>query len=172
MGTLRLCGARVAADAVLVEPPRAGAAWARLLDAGAALCAAEMVGAAAAVHALTVRYAQQRQQFGQPIGRFQGVKHPLAEMHVDIETARSLVYHAAWALDSAPEDVPRAASMAKAYATEAFVRVGVDSLQLHGAIGYTAEYDAQLYFKRSKWARPAFGDANHHYERVAALGGL
>jgi alkylation response protein AidB-like acyl-CoA dehydrogenase len=62
--------------------------------------------------------------------------------------------------------------MAKAYASEAFARAGVDALQLHGAIGYTAEHDAQLYFKRSKWARPAFGDANQHYERVAALGGL
>src|SRR5262245_7811841 len=93
-------------------------------------------------------------------------------MYVDFETAKSLVYDAAWALDRAPAEVPRAAAMAKAYASETFARVGVEAIQLHGAIGYTAEYDAQLYYKRSKWARPAFGDASHHYERVAELGGL
>ena len=58
------------------------------------------------------------------------------------------------------------------YASDAFARIGIDAIQLHGAIGYTAEYDAQLYLKRSKFARPAFGDADYHYERVAQLGAL
>ncbi len=62
--------------------------------------------------------------------------------------------------------------MAKAYASEAFARIGIDGVQLHGAVGYTDEYDIQLYLKRSKWARPAFGDSDYHYERVAQLGGL
>jgi alkylation response protein AidB-like acyl-CoA dehydrogenase len=172
MGTLHLDEARVEPGALLSAPPQARAHLARILDAAAVGCAAEMVGAAAAALALTVDYAKQREQFGQPIGRFQGVKHPLAEMYVDVETARSLVTDAAWALDGAPAELPRAAAMAKAYATEAFARVGLETIQLHGAIGYTAEYDAQLYYKRSKWARPAFGDASHHYERVAELGGL
>jgi len=172
MGTLRLSGVHVAADAVLLAPPRAAAALGILLDAGAVATAAEAVGAAAAVHALTVEYAKTRQQFGAPIGKFQGVKHPLAEMHVQIETARSLVYYAAWALDSARDELPRAASMAKAYTSEAFTRVGIDAIQLHGAIGYTEEYAAQLYLKRSKWVRPQFGDAEHHYERIARLGGV
>jgi len=172
MGTLRLAGVRVARDAVMVAPPQGAAALARMLDAGAVAVAAEAVGAAAAVHQLTVEYAKVRQQFGVSIGKFQGVKHPLAEMHVEIETAKSLVYYAAWALDSAPEELPRAASMAKAYTSDAFARVGIDAIQLHGAIGYTEEYDAQLYLKRSKWVRPQFGDADHHYERIAQLGGL
>jgi alkylation response protein AidB-like acyl-CoA dehydrogenase len=56
---------------------------------------------------------------------------------------------------------------------DAFARIGIDGVQLHGAIGFTAEYDIQLYLKRSKWARPMFGDSDYHYERVvAALGGL
>ena len=101
-----------------------------------------------------------------------GDRIALDQVFVEIETAKSLVYDAAWALDKAPAELPRAASMAKAYTTEALARVGVETIQLHGAIGYTDEYDAQLYFKRSKWARPAYGDANHHYERVAELGGL
>jgi acyl-CoA dehydrogenase len=62
--------------------------------------------------------------------------------------------------------------LAKAYASDAFARIGIDAVGLHGAIGFTAEYDAQLFLKRSKWARPAFGDSDHHYERVAALGGV
>jgi alkylation response protein AidB-like acyl-CoA dehydrogenase len=93
-------------------------------------------------------------------------------MYVELETARSLVYYASWALSAARAEVPRTASMAKACASDAFARIGVDAIQLHGAIGYTDEYDAQLYFKRSKWARPQFGDADHHYDRLAALGGL
>jgi alkylation response protein AidB-like acyl-CoA dehydrogenase len=172
MGTLRLNETRVASDAVLSSGPETGARITRILDAAAVACAAEMVGAADAALALTVGYAKTREQFGQPIGKFQGVKHPLAECYVDVETAKSLVYDGAWALDHAPDAVARAAAMAKAYTSEAFARVGVETIQLHGAIGYTAEYDAQLYFKRSKWARPAYGDANHHYERVARLGGL
>jgi alkylation response protein AidB-like acyl-CoA dehydrogenase len=171
LGRIRLEGVRVKADAVLAAKPGA-AALTRLLDRGAAAVTAEMIGAAEGALALTVRYAKERLQFGSPIGRYQGVKHPLAEIYVDVESAKSLLYFAAWALDENPEEAPRAVSMAKAYATEAFSRLGVDVVQLHGGIGYTWEYDAQLYLKRSKWARPAFGDAEHHYERAAALGGL
>ncbi len=133
---------------------------------------AELLGAAQAALDLTVQYAKDRIQFGSPIGRFQGVKHPLAEMHVQVESARSLLFYAAWALDQGSDEVPRAVSRAKAYASDAFARIGVDCVQLHGGIGYTWEYDAQLYLKRAKWARPAFGDAHYHDERIAALGGL
>jgi len=65
-----------------------------------------------------------------------------------------------------------AAARAKAYASEAFTRIGIDGVQLHEAIGFTAEYDIQLYLKRSKWALPAFGDAEFHFERVTSLGGF
>ena len=78
----------------------------------------------------------------------------------------------AWCRDNGQEDFSRYTSLAKAYATEAFVRTGLDSVQLHGAIGFTTEYDIQLYFKRSKWARPMFGDADFHYERVLELRGV
>jgi alkylation response protein AidB-like acyl-CoA dehydrogenase len=172
MGTLSLAGARVAADAILGAPGGAAPALARLFDRGAVAVTAEMIGAAERALELTVRYAKERVQFDHPIGRFQGVKHPLAEMYVDLESWKSLAYYAAWALDRAPEEAPRCASMAKAYAAESFARIGIDGVGLHGAVGYTDEYDIQLYLKRSKWARPAFGDADYHYERVARLGGL
>jgi alkylation response protein AidB-like acyl-CoA dehydrogenase len=172
MGTLALDGARVEKSALLGAPGSAADAIERLFDRGAVAVTGEIIGAAEGAHALTVQYAKDRVQFGAPIGKYQGVKHPLAEMYVDIESTKSLLYYAAWALDESPAEVPRSASLAKAYASDAFARIGIDGVQLHGAVGYTAEYDIQLYLKRSKWARPAFGDADFHYERVAALGGL
>ena len=144
----------------------------RLLPSGAVAVTAECSGSVDAAIQITAAYARERHQFGEPIGHFQGVKHPLAEMYVDLESFRSLLYYAAWCVESKPEELPRYASLAKAYATEAFVRTGIDSIQLHGAIGFTTESDIQLYFKRSKWVRPMFGDADSHYERAPALRGV
>ena len=172
LGTLSLAQVQVSRDALLGEPGRAWPAIRALLDRGAVAVTAEVIGAAEAANRITVEYAKERIQFDQPIGRFQGVKHPLAEMYVDTESFKSLLYYAAWAIDHSPDEVARYASMAKAYASEAFRRIGVDGVQLHGGVGYTEEYDIQLYLKRSKWASPAFGDATYHYERVARLGGL
>ncbi len=171
-GSLVLDDVRVGADAILGAPGSAGPAIARLLDRGAIAVTAEMIGAFEGALALTVQYAKDRVQFGAPIGHYQGVKHPLAESYVDLECAKSLLYHAAWALEASPQDVPLAASKAKALASEGLSRMGITGIQLHGAVGYTAEYDIQLYLRRSKWARPMFGDESFHYDRVAALGGL
>jgi alkylation response protein AidB-like acyl-CoA dehydrogenase len=180
LGTLKLDQARIPRSAVLApagQSPRGhlSGAWPaieKLFDRGAIAVTAELTGAADAALALTVQYAKDRIQFGHPIGKYQGVKHPLAEMYVDLESTKSLLYYAAWALDESPGEVPRSASLAKAYGTDAFARIGIDGVQLHGAVGYTAEYEIQLYLKRSKWARPMFGDSDFHYERVARLGGL
>jgi len=147
-------------------------AIARLYDQAAAAVTAEAIGAAEAAVALTCDYARTRTQFGSPIGRFQGVKHPLAEMYVDIESFKSILYYAAWCLDERPEDVPKHVSMAKALASDAFSRIGMDIIQLHGALGYTWEYDAQLFLKRSKWVKAMFGGSDYHYSRVADLGAL
>ncbi len=172
LATLKLDGVRVGSESILGETSGMTGAIERLLDRGAIAVTAEMIGSSEAAHALTVQYAKDRVQFGSPIGRFQGVKHPLAEGYVDIESMKSLLYHAAWALDASPEDVPQSASKAKGLASEAFTRIGVTGIQLHGAVGYTEEYDIQLYLKRSKWARPMYGDEDYHYDRVATLGGI
>lgn len=166
MGDIVLDNAVVAAADVLAAEDGA-VALSRLQDLGAVAVTAETVGAMDRAHEITTQYAKDRTQFGAQIGKYQGVKHPLAEMYVDIETSRSLLYYAAWCVHERPEDLPLAASRAKAYAGDAFKRLGVDVVQLHGAIGFTAEYDIQLYLKRSKWAFPAFGDPDYHYERVA-----
>lgn len=172
MGNLNLGGARVGPDQVLGRPGRAECQIERLIDQGAVAVTAEMSGATEAALQLTVQYAKDRIQFGHPIGHFQGVKHPLAEIFVDLESFRSLLYYGAWAIDHRPEEVSRTASLAKAYAVDTFVRMGLDGVQLHGATGFTVDNDIHLYFKRSKWARPMFGDANAHYERAFALRGV
>ena len=172
LGAVRLNGVRIADDAVLGTPGEAWPAISRLLDRGAIAVCAEATGAADGLHAMTVQYAKDRIQFGHPIGHFQGVKHPLAEMYVQLESARSLLYRAAWALAGDPESVPRSTSLAKAFTSDAFIRFGIDCIQFHGAFGYTEDCNAQLYFRRSKWARSMFGDADHHYQRIAQLRGL
>jgi alkylation response protein AidB-like acyl-CoA dehydrogenase len=166
---VRCDGVAVARNAVLGAPGRAAPILARLLDRGAVAVTAEAIGAAEQAVRLTVDYARERVQFGSPIGRFQGVKHPLAEMFVDVESFKSLLYYAAWCLDEDDADAARAISMAKAYASEAFPRIGIDGVQLHGGVGYTWEYDIQLYLKRSKWLRPTFGDADFHHDRIARI---
>ena len=169
---LSLEDARVGVDCVLGTQ---GAAWPAtqwLLDLGAALVTAEAVGSAEAALSITTEFAKERVQFGEQIGKFQGVKHPLAEIYVDVESFRSLVYYAIWALDQDADDAQVAVSRAKAYCSDAFPQAGIMGVQLHGGVGYTWEYDIQMYLKRSKWVRPMFGDADYHYERVARLGDL
>jgi alkylation response protein AidB-like acyl-CoA dehydrogenase len=170
LGRVALDGVKIGRDAVL--PKGNAAAISHLFDAGALAVTAEAVGVAEAALRLTASYAKQRVQFGRPIATFQAVKHPLAEAYVDTQSFQSLVYYAAWCLDHGHKDLPLAVSRAKAYASEALPKLGIDAIQLHGGIGYTWEYDAHLYLKRAKWLRPAFGDADFHYERVASLGGL
>jgi alkylation response protein AidB-like acyl-CoA dehydrogenase len=168
-GSVALDGV-VVGDAMLLPLTAADLAW--LTDVGAVGVTAEMVGAAEAALALTSDYARTRIQFGKPIGQYQGVKHRLADIFVDVESFKSLLYYAAWCVDDAPAELARAISLAKGYASDAFARIGIDGVGLHGAIGFTAEYDVQLYLKRSKWARPMYGDSDWHLDRVAALGGL
>lgn len=168
LGRLRFENVRVEANARLGKEGGAGGVIRELLDTGALLVTAEAVGAAEGAVALTTAFAKERVQFGSPIGRYQGVKHPLAEAHVDVESIKSLVYYAAWALEESAADASQAVSRAKAYASEVLPRIGLEGVQLHGGVGYTAEYDVQLYLKRSKWVRPAFGDADHHFDRLAA----
>jgi alkylation response protein AidB-like acyl-CoA dehydrogenase len=169
-GVLRLDRVRASNEAVLGALGQALPAIERHFDRGAAAVTAEILGATEAALDITVRFAKDRVQFGQPIGHYQGVKHPLAEIYVDLECLKSLLYYAAWALDKSSDVVPNAISEAKAFGSEAITRATIDAIQLHGAVGYTEEYDIQLYLKRSKWARPIFGDEAHHYERIASFG--
>jgi alkylation response protein AidB-like acyl-CoA dehydrogenase len=140
-----------------------------LLDAGATLYAAELLGGAQRMLEASVDYAKVREQFGRPIGSFQAVKHRCADMLVDVEGMRSAVWYAAWAVDTNAEDRSLAASTAKAWASDAGMRVMNSALQVHGGIGFTWEHDLHLYLKRAQLDSVLFGDAVYHRERIARL---
>ncbi|MCB1260860.1 MAG: acyl-CoA/acyl-ACP dehydrogenase [Acidimicrobiales bacterium] len=138
-------------------------------DAGATAYAAELLGIGARSLELAVAYAGERQQFGRPIGSFQAIKHRCADMLVDVEGMRSVVYYAAWCLAAGDDDRSVAASTAKTWCSDAATRVVASCLQVHGGIGFTWECDVHLYLKRAQLDRISFGDATHHRARLGAL---
>ena len=140
-----------------------GRAW----HAIAVATAAESVGVAERAMEMSVAYAKERQQFGRPIGSYQGVSHRCAQMLLEVEGARSVVYWAAWALDHEPETAGLAASAAKAYASDCGARVTGSAIQVHGGIGFTWEHDLQFLFKRANALAHHYGDARWHRDQVA-----
>jgi alkylation response protein AidB-like acyl-CoA dehydrogenase len=128
--------------------------------------AAEMLGAARRCLEMSVEYAKVREQFGQPIGTFQAIKHALADMLLEVENAHAATYYAAWALDADAPDAALASSVAKAYVSEAARKVCGQAIQAHGGIGFTWEYDLHLPFKRAKHLEALYGDADRHRELV------
>ncbi len=138
-------------------------------DRGALGTAAELVGLADQMLAITVDYVGERQQFGKPIGSFQAVKHHLANARVAIEFAGPAVARAAWSIAEGADTASRDASMAKYLANEAAAESAKVALQCHGAIGYTVECDLHLYLKRSWALRRLWGDSDHHVDRVAGV---
>ena len=151
---------------VLVRGGPARTHLARTADRAAVATGAELLGLADAMIALTSGYAKERQQFGRAIGSFQAVKHLLAGAQVLLEFARPVVYGAAWSLDAGAPDASRAASVAKAYASDAAVEAARVSLQVHGAIGYTWECDLHLFLKRTWALSEAWGSAADHRARL------
>ncbi|GAB10269.1 putative acyl-CoA dehydrogenase [Gordonia araii NBRC 100433] len=127
----------------------------RIRDLAWALLAVEQVGAAGAALRMTVEYAKERKQFGRAIGSFQALKHRMADMYADVETARSIAYAAVDAVGTS--EGAEFAAAAHVYCSEAFNRVVAEAIQLHGGIGITWEHDIQLYFKRAHSAAQFFG---------------
>ncbi|MGH7277637.1 MAG: acyl-CoA dehydrogenase family protein, partial [Candidatus Rokuibacteriota bacterium] len=156
-------------EALLGEGGGGWTALARVIERATVALCAEMCGGAQRVLDMTTEYAKIRIAFGKPIGSYQGVKHRAADMLVEIENAKSLTYYAAWAVDERVPEASLAASMAKAYVSDAYRRTAGAGIQLHGGIGFTWEHDLHLYFKRAKACEFTFGDATYHRERVAQL---
>jgi alkylation response protein AidB-like acyl-CoA dehydrogenase len=134
----------------------------------AVLVAADALGAMDRMLALAVDYSKQRHQFGVPIGSFQAVKHAAATMLVAVESARSIVYFAAASVEQGHPDRVLHAAAAKAQVTADAARVADSALTMHGAIGYTWEYDLQLFYKRAKLDEYLFGTPEMWNERLAA----
>jgi alkylation response protein AidB-like acyl-CoA dehydrogenase len=159
----------LSATARIAEGARAREIAATAVDRGALGAAAELLGIAGKLIELGVEYAKVRRQFGAPIGSFQAVKHQLADAKLGLEFARPVVYRAAYSLAKRATDAGLHVSMAKAVASDAAMSASRVALQVHGAIGYSFEYDLMLYMKRA-WALAAdWGDAAWHRARVGAL---
>ena len=139
----------------------------RLLDLGAVAVTAESVGMSRA-HEITTQYAKDRIQFGAPIGKYQASSTRLPRCSLTSRPAAPSSTTPPGVTES-PDEPARLRAPRLTPAT--LQAPGVDCVQLHGAIGFTWEYDIQLYLKRSKWAFNAYGEPDHHYERVAAIGG-
>jgi alkylation response protein AidB-like acyl-CoA dehydrogenase len=167
--TRRLCSVRF--DGVRVAPedtmPAPGQDYLPVFLRACVALAAESTGVAQRAMEMAVAYAKDRHQFGRPIGSYQAVSHRCAQMLLETENARSAVYGAAWAAGAAPESLPRSASMAKAYASDAGWRVPDASIQVHGGIGFTWEHDLHFFLKRGRANASMLGDAKWHRERVA-----
>lgn len=171
---LGLDGVRLGEDA-RVDAGTLDEATLQAIEAQAALLlAAEQVGGAQQCLDLTLAYAAERRQFGQPIAAFQAVKHRCAQMMVATESARSQVYGAAALADAGAPTAEALAALrlecgaAKARASEAFCFCAQEAIQLHGGVGFTWEYDPQLYFKRALAGRHWLGTPDQWHERIAA----
>jgi hypothetical protein len=136
------------------------------VDRGTLMTAAQIHGAGVALLQRSTEYALQRKQFGKQIGSFQAVKHQLADAYVGLELARPLLFGAA--LASAGPDAAREASAAKVACTDAAYRAARTALQVHGAIGYTAEYDLALWLTKVRALVSAWGTRRFHRDRVLA----
>ena len=141
-------------------------------DRLAVAIAAELTGIAQRAMEMAVEYARERQQFGRPIGAYQGVGHRCAAMLLATEESRSLTYYASWTADAEPESLPLAAAMAGARSADAGWQVPASALQVFGGIGFTWEHDLQFWLKRGRVAGRMLGTPRDHRERVADLSGL
>lgn len=153
----------------LLGPENAG--WA-ILQSGiyhlnAALCST-MVGGMDRVVDMSTEYAKTREQFGQPIGRFQAVKHRIVDMKLALENARSLSYYASWAVENNAEDLVEAVSMARSFISEAFIRVSGNNIQNHGGMGFTWEFNCHLFLKRARSLENYLGSPQFHRETIAS----
>jgi alkylation response protein AidB-like acyl-CoA dehydrogenase len=142
------------------------------LQKAAALLAAEQVGGSQRVLDNAVAYAKERVQFGRPIGSFQAIKHKAADMLLEVESAKSAAYYAAYCSQENNDDLAVAASLAKSYCSEAYFHCAGENIQIHGGIGFTWEHHAHLYFKRAKSSELLLGDPAYHREILAQLLGI
>jgi len=169
---IELRDVRVPASALMGDE---GGGWrilSKTLDLAAVALSAEQVGGAQKCLDMSVQYAKERVQFGRPIGSFQAIKHKCADMLLRVESARSASYYAGCTAAENEDELPVIAALAKAYCSDAYFRCAAESIQIHGGVGFTWEYDVHLHFKRAKSTETFLGDATYHRELVAKRIGL
>lgn len=149
-----------------------GDALRRAIDRYTVATCAMLTGAADRAVDMSVQHGNEREQFGQPVGRFQAIKHRIADMWMDVQGARSLTYYAAWALANEEADAPLAVSQAASFVTENAARIFGDDIQNHGGMGYTWDHDAHIYLKQAKAWESFLRTPREHRERAADLRGI
>ena len=158
---------RVAAEDRIGPAGSGWATWSQVMLDGVILAAAQAVGGAAYALEITVQYAKDRQQFDKPLGAFQALAHYLADAATRVDGAEVLVHEAAWAR-AAGRDVAKLAPMAKLFACDTYRDVTATAQQIFGGIGFTVEFDIQLYFRRAKQLQLSWFDGRTLEELVAA----
>jgi len=153
----------------LAAPGQGDAALAAALPSILCILSADMVGAGEWLLQTTTEYAKTRVQFDRPLGFFQAVKHPLVNVMLAIDDAKSLTYNAACAVDHEPEEALRYARMAKSQAGEMAVFASSRAVQFHGGIGFTWECYVHLFFKRQMHNQMLFGDAKYQRAKLANM---
>lgn len=126
-----------------------------------------MAGGIDRVVAMATEYAKTREQFGQPIGRFQAVKHRIVDMKLALESARSLSYYASWAVENKAPELVEAVSMARSFISEAYIKAAGANIQIHGGMGFTWEFDCHLFLKRARSLENHLGSPQYHREKIA-----
>ncbi len=169
---LSLNAVRVPESALLGGDLNAWSAVEKTLHLAAIALAAEQAGGANRCLDMTVQYAKERVQFGRQIGSFQAIKHKCADMLLLVESARSAAYYAGWAASVDDAEVPVLASLAKSYCSDAYFKCAAESIQIHGGVGFTWEYDVHIHFKRAKSSETLLGSPSYHRELVARGIGL
>jgi alkylation response protein AidB-like acyl-CoA dehydrogenase len=170
-GTLELADVLAPRAGVAATGPVAAEALARALDHGAAVAGAELLGVGERALEMTLDYLKTRVQFGKPIGAFQALQHRAVDLYIHKELAAAVLEETLAALDGGPTAPQRAAiaSRVKARCADAALRITREAIQLHGAIGFTDEYDAGLYLKRALTLAAWLGHATWHRRRYARL---
>ncbi|KPF75818.1 acyl-CoA dehydrogenase [alpha proteobacterium AAP81b] len=141
---------RLTLDGTPAEPLGDAAAYQAWLDRAAVILAYEAIGTGHAAMDMTVAYAKTRVAFGQTIGRYQGVKHKLADMYIKLELARAHALHGLAMMDAGGAELTQSASAARVASLDALAFCAEEAVQLHGGIGYTWESDCQFYYRRNR----------------------
>lgn len=143
----------------------------RLIDAAAVLLSADAFGGADHCVAMSVDYAKMREQYGQPLAAFQGLRYQLVAMALKTEPSRGLYWYAAHAWDKLPDKSAHAAAQAKAHLTDTYLQITRDTVEAHGGIGFTWEHDTHIFMKRAMFNWAWLGSPSRHRQRAADLAG-
>lgn len=158
--------ARLTFDGTPAEALGTASDWAKLTDRLAVLSAWEALGTADAAREMTIAYARDRVAFGQRIGRYQGVKHKLADMYIKATLARAHALHGCWAWGADAAELGQAAAAARVSSIDALRFTAEEAVQLHGGIGFTWEHDCQFYYRRQRLLSAFIGSRNHWSDRL------